>query len=45
MVNEVALHRQRHSASPSYPRLAKSFVNAKLGRLGMLLTEREVERA
>jgi hypothetical protein len=45
MVNEVALHRQRHSSSPSYPRLAKSFVNARLGRLGMLLTEREVERA
>jgi anaerobic magnesium-protoporphyrin IX monomethyl ester cyclase len=44
MVNEVALHRQRHSPRPSYPRLAKSFVNAKLGRLGMLLTEREVER-
>ena len=45
MVNEVALHRQRHSPKPSYPRLAKSFVNAKIGRLGMLLTEREVERA
>ena len=45
MVNEVALHRQRHSATRSYPRLAKSFVNAKLGRLGMLLTEREVEQA
>ena len=45
MVNEVALHRQRHSGPRSYPRLAKSFVNAKLGRLGMLLTEREVEKA
>ena len=45
MVNEVALHRQRHSQSRSYPRLAKSFVNAKIGRLGMLLTEREVESA
>jgi anaerobic magnesium-protoporphyrin IX monomethyl ester cyclase len=44
MVNEVALHRQRHSLSRSYPRLAKSFVNAKLGRIGMLLTEREVEK-
>src|ERR671933_202248 len=44
MVNEVALHRQQHSPSRSYPRLAKSFVNAKLGRLGMLLTEREVEK-
>jgi anaerobic magnesium-protoporphyrin IX monomethyl ester cyclase len=45
MVNEVALHRQRHGPSRSYPRLAKSFVNAKLGRLGMLLTEREIEKA
>jgi radical SAM superfamily enzyme YgiQ (UPF0313 family) len=44
MVNEVALHRQQHSPSRSYPRLAKSFVNAKIGRLGMLLTEREVEK-
>jgi anaerobic magnesium-protoporphyrin IX monomethyl ester cyclase len=45
MVNEVALHRQRRARSKSYPRLAKSFVNARLGRLGMLLTQREVERA
>ena len=44
MVNEVALHRQRHSPSRSYPRLARSFVNARIGRLGMLLTEREVEK-
>src|SRR5215471_6491903 len=43
MVNEVALH--RHSKTRSYPRMAKSFVNAKLGRLGMLLTQGEVERA
>jgi anaerobic magnesium-protoporphyrin IX monomethyl ester cyclase len=45
MVSEVALHRQRHASSRSYPRMAKSFLNAKLGRVGMLLTEREVERA
>jgi len=46
MVSEVALHRQRHSPTPrSYPRLAKNFVNARIGRLGMLLTEREVEQA
>jgi anaerobic magnesium-protoporphyrin IX monomethyl ester cyclase len=45
MVNEVALHRQQHSPSRSYRRLARSFVSAKIGRLGMLLTEREVERA
>jgi anaerobic magnesium-protoporphyrin IX monomethyl ester cyclase len=45
MVSEVALHRQRHAESRSYPRMAKSFFSAKLGQVGMLLTEREVERA
>ncbi|MBV9601615.1 MAG: B12-binding domain-containing radical SAM protein [Chloroflexi bacterium] len=45
MVSEVALHRQRHSQAPSYPRMARSFLSAKLGQVGMLLTEREVERA
>jgi radical SAM superfamily enzyme YgiQ (UPF0313 family) len=45
MVSEVALHRQRHNSSRSYPRMAKHFLSAKLGRVGMLLTEREVERA
>jgi radical SAM superfamily enzyme YgiQ (UPF0313 family) len=45
MVSEVALHRQRHSPGRSYPHMAKSFLNAKLGQMGMLLTEREVERA
>ena len=44
MVNEVALHRQRHAPGRSYRRLARAFVNARIGRLGMLLTEREVER-
>jgi radical SAM superfamily enzyme YgiQ (UPF0313 family) len=43
MVNEVALHRQRQAARRSYKRLARAFVNARIGRLGMLLTEREVE--
>jgi radical SAM superfamily enzyme YgiQ (UPF0313 family) len=44
MVSEVALHRQRHSPHRSYPRLARSFLSAQVGRVGMLLTEREVER-
>jgi anaerobic magnesium-protoporphyrin IX monomethyl ester cyclase len=44
MVSEVALHRQRHNGRRSYPRLAKTFLNARLGRLGMMLTAREVER-
>ena len=45
MVSEVALHRQRHSSRPSYPRIARSFLNAKVGQVGMLLTAREVEHA
>jgi radical SAM superfamily enzyme YgiQ (UPF0313 family) len=44
MVSEVALHRQRHSQQRSYPHMARSFLSAKLGQMGMLLTEREVER-
>jgi radical SAM superfamily enzyme YgiQ (UPF0313 family) len=43
MVSEVALHRQRHSPMRSYPRMARSFLSAKLGQVGMLLTERERE--
>jgi radical SAM superfamily enzyme YgiQ (UPF0313 family) len=47
LVSEVALHRQRQrpGLGRSYPRLAKAFVNARLGQLGMLLTQRERERA
>jgi radical SAM superfamily enzyme YgiQ (UPF0313 family) len=45
MVSELALHRQRHSRGRDYPRMARAFVNARIGRMGMLLTEREVERA
>jgi radical SAM superfamily enzyme YgiQ (UPF0313 family) len=45
MVSEVALHRQRRSPKRSYPRMARSFVSAKIGQVGMLLTAREVERA
>ena len=45
MVSEVALHQQRRAPRRSYPRMAKSFLSAKLGQVGMLLTEREVERA
>ena len=46
MVSEVALHRARRNASlRAYPRLARNFLSAKVGRLGMLLTERERELA
>lgn len=44
MVNEVALHQERQRDVPNYRRMAKALVNAKVGRAGMLLTEREVER-
>lgn len=44
LVNELAFHRQRRSGQPNYPRMAKALVNAGLGHLGMLLTQREVER-
>jgi anaerobic magnesium-protoporphyrin IX monomethyl ester cyclase len=45
MVSEVAHHRQRRSPQRSYPRLARSYLSAKIGRVGMLLTERERETA
>jgi anaerobic magnesium-protoporphyrin IX monomethyl ester cyclase len=44
MVNEVALHRQRQQVGPRLLRLAKAAVNTRLGRLGMRLTQHEVER-
>lgn len=45
MVNEVALHRHLQHPTKDPLRLAKTFVNAKLGRLGMTLTKGEVEGA
>ena len=46
MVSEVSLHRARKSASVrAYPRLARTWASAQVGRLGMLLTERERELA
>jgi len=45
MVSEVALHRALRNGSHAYPRLAKNFLSAQVGRLGMLLTERERELA
>ena len=45
MVSEVALHRQRNQSHRSYARMAKSFLSAKVGQVGMLLTERQMERA
>lgn len=38
MQGEVTVHRQMRSRRPSVLRLAKGFVNAKVGRIGMRLT-------
>ncbi len=43
MVGEVGFHRERQRRERDMGRLAKSFANARLGRLGMRLTAREVE--
>jgi radical SAM superfamily enzyme YgiQ (UPF0313 family) len=43
MVNEVNFYRQRVGNSPNYPQLTKAFINSKVGRLGMLLTQHQVE--
>jgi radical SAM superfamily enzyme YgiQ (UPF0313 family) len=44
MVGEVTYHQQRHRAQPDYLRMAKAFVNAQIGRLGMRITQHEVEK-
>jgi radical SAM superfamily enzyme YgiQ (UPF0313 family) len=43
MVGEVSYHQQRISENPDYLRMAKSFVNAKMGRIGMTLTQHQNE--
>jgi anaerobic magnesium-protoporphyrin IX monomethyl ester cyclase len=44
MVSEVGLTRQLGNPGRDYLRIAKSFVSARLGHLGMSLTRHEVER-
>ncbi len=43
MVNEVAVHKMRKVPNHDMKKLAKAIVNAKIGRLGMVLTKREIE--
>ncbi len=43
IVNEVALHKQRQEAAPGYLQMVRTLTNAKLGRLGMLLTQHAVD--
>ncbi|GAB4464868.1 MAG: radical SAM protein [Anaerolineae bacterium] len=47
MVSEVNLHKQRLAAQPRYARyarMAKAFLSARAGRIGMMLTQHQVER-
>ncbi|MBI3969504.1 MAG: B12-binding domain-containing radical SAM protein [Chloroflexi bacterium] len=44
LVGDTAWHQRRRASSRSYRELAKAYVNAKIGRIGMLLTQHEVER-
>jgi anaerobic magnesium-protoporphyrin IX monomethyl ester cyclase len=43
MVGEVALNRQRQSTNPSYKQMAKAYLNMQWGRVGMRLTQHQVE--
>jgi anaerobic magnesium-protoporphyrin IX monomethyl ester cyclase len=43
MVNEVAVHRMLNGQPASPVKLAKAYVNARVGRIGMTMTAREVE--
>ena len=43
MVNEVAVHKMLNAPGRDTKKLAKAFVNAKVGRMGMALTGRELE--
>ncbi len=44
MVGEVALHKSLHGGERRLAPMAKAWANAQIGRLGMRLTEGEVER-
>lgn len=44
MVGEVAFHRQRQNGNHQFPRMAKAYLNAKIGRLGMALTRHQTEQ-
>ena len=43
MVNEVAFHKLWHSSDKQPWRLAKTYLNSRLGRVGMALTAGETE--
>ncbi len=43
IVNEVTLHRQLHDGRRNYLHMAKAFVNAQVGRIGMKMAKKERE--
>jgi hypothetical protein len=43
MVNEVAVHKMLAAPRRDLRKLAKAYVNARVGRAGMALTARELE--
>lgn len=43
MVGEVDFHRQRGNTQRDVKRMAKAYLNSRIGRLGMALTQHEVE--
>ena len=45
MVNEVNLHKLTNTPRPKLRKVAKAYANARIGRLGMRITARELERA
>ncbi|HEY0069746.1 MAG TPA: radical SAM protein [Chloroflexia bacterium] len=45
MVNEVALHKLRKRRPRSLRKIAKAYANARIGRLGMALTNAQTEKA
>jgi len=45
MVNEVNLHKALHDKQRNVKRIARTFVNSRIGRVGMALTKKELESA
>ena len=45
MVNEVNLHKLSNTPKPKLRKVAKAYANARIGKLGMRITARELERA
>jgi hypothetical protein len=43
MVNEVAVHKMRETGSGDVKKLAKAYVNARIGRAGMEISKGEQE--